>query len=172
MMDNYRKADLTGLPIEILKRMLSGEMKCILPFSLYEEDGEIVGVYNLSHTLSVSGRRYDPISILELTERILIMIEELKDNLIFPGEAVLNKDVIFIDPYFRETRLFLILREDTVGEKENVSYLLDELKELTDEKGRAYLEYFRKAYINGTMNKDRCLGLIEDLKREAAMTDS
>jgi hypothetical protein len=59
--------------------------------------------------------------------------------------------------------------KEKVYPKENVSCLLKEIKELTDERGKAYMDVIIDRYINGDLSTDRMLGLIEELKREAGM---
>ncbi|MBR6473120.1 MAG: hypothetical protein IKS99_05285 [Firmicutes bacterium] len=165
-----RRADLTALPKEVIIRMLSGSMKCVLPLSVVNEEGRVIGVYDLSDTFEVSGSSFGAVGILELTERIVKMLEELKDNLIRPEEVVLNKEVLFIDMSERETRLCLIPEiSPELSEKENVARLLCELKTLTDDKGRAYMDCFIGEYLNKRHGTGRLLYLLEKLKREAGM---
>ena len=171
-MEDSRISDLKGIPEKIIERMLEGSMNCLLPMSLVEDEGRLYGVYSLVGYREISCKKFDAVSILEITERIIRMIQELKDNLIWPEDVMLNKEIIFLDPDTRETRLCLIPNTSEVGGKENVSYLLEELKELTDEEGRAYLDYFIKEYKSRSLRPAVLLGILEDLKREAGQNHS
>ena len=172
MMEDSRISDLKGMPSRIIERMLTGSMDCLLPMSLVEEDDHLYAVYSLVGYWEISGKKFGAVSILEITERVIKMLEELKDNLIWPEDVILNKEIIFLDPGTRETRLCLIPEPSEVGGKENVSYLLEELKELTDEEGKAYLDYFIKEYKSRSLRPAVLLGILEDLKREAGQNHS
>ena len=112
---------------------------------------------------------FGPVSILELTGRIIKMTEEMKDYLILPQETVLSKNVIFLDPFMRQTRICVIPVKTGVSEKESVSCLLEELKELTDSRGEAYLDVFIREYNRNHLKEEGLLSLLEDLKKEAGM---
>lgn len=170
MTENVRLADITCLNERVRDVMLSGRIKAVLPMSSVEEGGRTVGVYSIENLISVSEGSFSPSNVLELTGRILKMIEELENILIRPKDIILSLDNIFIDPEIRMTRICLIPKKsETESSKESVSYLLEELKELTNERGRAYLDIFIKRYISTNLNVERQLAFIEELKKEAGM---
>jgi hypothetical protein len=170
MMDDRRIADLTDLDHRIRDVMLSGRIKSVLPMSVIDEGGRALGVYSTEGMTCISDGRYAPLNLLELVGRIVKMTDELKDILIYPDEIVFSGKVIFIDPSVRMTRICVIPQnKEKVYPKENVSCLLKEIKELTDERGKAYMDVIIDRYINGDLSTDRMLGLIEELKREAGM---
>lgn len=169
-MEDTRIADLTDLDHRIRDMMLSGRIKAVLPMSVIHEGERTLGIYSTEGMICISEGRFSAANILELTERIIVMAEDLKDILIDPNEIVFTKEVIFIDPFVRMTRICVIPhKKDPERPEENVSYLLEEIKELTDERGKAYLDIVIGRYRRSDLSKDRLLGLIEELKREAGM---
>ena len=168
-MDDKRIADLSSIPSLLLERMVSGEIDSLLPVSVIEEGERKTGVYSIGNLIPVSDSHFSPVNILELTGRIFCMLEDLKDNLFFPEEMILNDKLLFIDTEMRKTRICLIPESGTRGEKENVSYLLNDLKKLTDERGKAYLDVLIKDYGTKRFSTPGILAFIEDLKREAGM---
>ena len=168
--ENVRLADITCLNEKIRDVMLSGRINAVLPMSSVEEGGRIIGVYSIENMISVSDGSFSPSNVLELTGRILKMIEELEDILIRPGDIVLSAKVVFIDPEIRKTRICVIPKMSEIrNSKENVSYLLEELKELTDDRGKAYMDIFINKYNSTDLNTDRLMAFIEELKKEAGM---
>ena len=169
-MGNIRVADISGLETRIRDVMLSGRIKALLPMSAVEDRGKTLGVYSPLDMICISDGYFDAKGILELIGRIIKMTEELEDYLIFPDEIVFSKDVVFIDPYRRATRILVIPQKEKKSDRgESVSCLLEELKELTDERGKAYISVFKERYRKRNMSTDCILGLIEELKREAGM---
>ncbi len=168
-MEDKRIADLTSVPDLILERMVSGEIDALLPLSIIEEQGRITGIYSTEGRIPVSDSSFSPVNVLELTGRIFKMLDELSNNLIFPDEIVLNDKIIFIDTGMRKTRICMIPEICERSEKENVSYLLNDLKPLTDERGRAYLDVLIREYSNKRFSTAGLLSFLEDLKREAGM---
>ena len=170
MSENVRVGDITCLNKRIRDVMLSGRINAVLPMSSVEEEGRILGVFSIENRICITEGFYSPSNVLELIGRILKMIEELKDILIRPEDIVLTGKVIFIDPEIRRTRICVIPQQSDVrNSKDSVSYLLEELKELTDERGRAYLDVFIKKYNSSRLNTDKLMELIEELKKEAGM---
>lgn len=170
MSENVRTSDITSLNERIRDVMLSGRINAVLPMSSFEEDGRILGVFSTENRICIADGFYSPVNVLELTERIIKMIEELEDILIRPEDIVLNDKVVFIDPDIRKTRICIIPDQSAKRSgKESVSYLLEELKELTDERGRAYLDIFIKKYNRTHFSTDRLVEFIEELKKEAGM---
>ena len=168
--ENVRLADITCLNEKIRDVMLSGRINAVLPMSSVEEGGRIIGVYSIENMISVSDGSFSPSNVLELTGRILKMIEELEDILIRPEDIVLSAKVVFIDPEIRKTRICVIPKMSEIrNSKENVSYLLEELKELTDDRGKAYMDIFINKYNSTDLNTDRLMAFIEELKKEAGM---
>ncbi len=168
-MEDVRIADLTSVPGPILERMISGEINALLPLSVVNDETGTTGLYSTEDLIPVSDSSFSSVNILELTGRIFRMLDELKDNLIFPEEIVLNDKIIFIDIKMRKTRICLIPEISGRTEKENVSYLLNDLKTLTDERGRAYMDVFIKDYETKRFSSAGILAFLEDLKREAGM---
>jgi len=170
MSDNIRLADISCLNGRIRDMMLSGRINAILPMSSVEEEGKMVAVYSVEDRICVAEGSYSAANVLELTGRIMKMIEELEDILIKPEDIVLSVKVIFIDPEIRMTRICVIPnRSESRNSKEKVSYLLEELKELTDDRGKAYLDIFIKKYNSTSLKVDRQMAFIEELKKEAGM---
>ena len=170
MSENERLADISCLNERIRDVMLSGKINAVLPMSSVEDEGRIIGVYSIEDRICVSDGSYSPSNVLELTGRIIKMIEELEDILINPEDIVLSSKVIFIDQEIRKTRICVIPQtSENRNSKESVSYLLEELKELTDERGKAYMDIFIKKYNNSNLKVDRQLAFIEELKKEAGM---
>ena len=168
--ENVRLADITCLNEKIRDVMLSGRINAVLPMSSVEEGGRIIGVYSIENMISVSDGSFSPSNVLELTGRILKMIEELEDILIRPEDIVLSAKVVFIDPEIRKTRICVIPKMSEIrNSKENVSYLLEELKDLTDDRGKAYMDIFINKYNSTDLNTDRLMAFIEELKKEAGM---
>ena len=170
MTEDQRIADLSGLNKRVRDVMLSGRIKAVLPVSAVQDGGRLLGIYSLENMVPVTDSIFSPVNILELTGRIMKMTEELLDNLISPENIVFSKEVIFIDMNSRKTRICVIPHHrDTGGIKESVSCLLGELKELTDERGRAYIDVFTERYMKSHMSIDRIMAFLEELKREAGM---
>ena len=169
-MEDVRIADLTDLDHRIRDMMLSGRIKAVLPMSSVDEGERILGIYSTEDKLCISEGRFSSVNILELTGRILKMTEELTDILIYPDEIVFSIKVIFIDTVLRITRICVIPQnKKEIGPKESVSYLLEEIKELTDERGKAYMDIVTDRFRKGNLSIDRMMGLIEELKREAGV---
>ncbi len=167
-MDDTRAADLTDLDQRVRDMMLSGRINAILPMSVIDEGGRVLGIYSTADKVCISEGRFSPVNVLELTGRIMKMTEELMDILIYPNEIVFSGKVIFIDPMLRMTRICVIPhRKSETDPKESVSYLLEEIKDLTDERGKAYMDIVIERLRNGNLSIDRIMGLIEELKREA-----
>lgn len=162
-------ADLTMIDPVLRDVMLSGGIKALMPLSCLKEGDRVTGIYSTTDKVMVSEGRFSPVNVLELTGRILRMTDELKDWLLYPQEMVLNTKVIFIDPDMRHTRICVIPVSSEKSEKENVSYLLDEIKELTDEKGRAYMDAFIRIYLDKPRGINALLSILEDMKKEAGM---
>ncbi len=95
------------------------------------------------------------------------MTEELKDWLLYPQDMVLEPELIFIDHEMRHTRICVMPSENVRSEKENVSYLLEKNKNLTDERGRAYLDAFIRIYMKRPGSTNYFLSVLEDMKKEA-----
>ena len=168
--DDVRMADITCLDKRIRNVMLSGRIKAVLPVSSVDDGGRIIAIYSVRNMMCAADGEYSPVNILELTGRIIKMLEELEDILIRPEDIVLDTKVIFIDPVVRKTRICIIPSHTKEGSsKECVSYLLEELKELTDERGKAYLEVFMGEYKSRHLSVDALMSFIEELKREAGM---
>lgn len=169
-MDDMRIADLTDLDRRVRDMMLSGKINAVLPMSIVDEGDRILGVYSTEDKPCISEGRFSPVNVLELTERILKMTEKLMDILIYPDEIVFSARVIFIDPVLRMTRICVIpQKKKETDPKESVSYLLEEIKELTDERGKAYIDIVIDRYRKGNFSTNRMMGLIEELKREAGV---
>lgn len=169
-MDDMRIADLTELDHHIRDAMLSGRIKAVLPMSMVEDGGKVFGIYDHEDMVCISDVCFDAVNILELAERLIRMIEELMDILIFPNEIVLSGKVIFIDPSVRITRICVI--PDTkrqISRADSISCLLEELKDLTDETGKAYVDIVKKQILGKQMSAERIIWFIEELKREAGM---
>lgn len=166
-MSNIITADLTAIHPVIRRSMINGRIRSVVPLSVIEQDN-IKGVYCIDDLICLSDCRFNAVSILELTERIIHMLEELRDYLIFPEEILLRSEYIFIDREVRQTRICVVPKSvSDVGEKENVSYLLNQLKEFTDEKGKAYMDVFLREYMKGNKGTDRLIGFAEEMKKEA-----
>ena len=170
MSEKIRLADISCLNERIRDVMLSGRINAILPMSSVEEEGRTLAVYSIEDKICVAEGSFSPANVLELTGRIIKMLEELEDILIRPEDIVLSAKVIFIDPEIRKTRICVIpVKSEIRNSKENVSYLLEELKELTDDRGKAYLDIFIKKYNSTNLKVDRQMAFIEELKKEAGM---
>ena len=166
-MDKMMRADLTEMDPVIRDVMLSGRINALMPLSCLTDGGRVYGIYSTEDEIPVKEGRFSPVSILELVGRILNMTEELKDYLIFPEDMVFSMEMIFIDTLKRRTRMCVVPELKDKKEKECVSYLLDELKCLTDEKGSAYLEAFRRIYNERCLGTKALLSVLEDMKKEA-----
>ncbi len=170
MSENIRLADISSLNERIRDVMLSGRISAVLPMSSVEENGRIVAVYSIDNQICISEGSFSPSNVLELTGRILKMIDELEDILIRPEDIILSVKVIFIDPEIRKTRICVIPQKSRAREsKECVSCLLENLKELTDDRGKAYLDIFIKKYESSNLNIERQMAFLEELKKEAGM---
>ena len=168
-MDELLRADITKVEPAVRDVMLSGRINALMPVSCMKDEEGITGVYSTDNMIPVREGRFSAKSVLELMGRILRMTEELKDYLLFPEDMVFSADVIYIDPYQRATRICVIPDSDEINEKERVSYLLNDLKKLTDERGKAYLDVLIKDYGTKRFSTPGILAFIEDLKREAGM---
>ena len=168
-MDDKRIADLTSVPGLILEIMVTGQIRALLPLSVIREQDRVTGIYSAEGYIPVSDCSFSPVNALELAGRIFSMLDELKDNLLFPDEMILNDKILFIDTGMRKTRICMIPDNSDRSEKENVSYLLNDLKKLTDERGKAYLDVLIKDYGTKRFSTPGILAFIEDLKREAGM---
>lgn len=168
-MDELLRADITKVEPAVRDVMLSGRINALMPMSCMKDEEGITGVYSTDNMIPVKEGRFSAKSVLELMGRILRMTEELKDYLLFPEDMVFSADVIYIDPYQRATRICVIPDSDEINEKERVSYLLNELKSLTDERGEAYLDAFDKIYRERSRSVNALLSVLEDMKKEAGM---
>ena len=134
--------------------------------SVVDDEEKRIALYFTEGLIRVCDSEFSPVNVLELTGRILVMLEELKDYLIQPEEIVLSTGLIFVDQDMRKTRICPVLKNEV---KDDTYDLLLSLKELTDEMGRAYLDVFTEAFRTKNYSTVGFLSLIEDLKKEAGM---
>ena len=164
-----RYSDISSIPDTVVSRMASGKIRALLPTSVIREGEKVTGVFSTDGFIPVSESVFSAVNILELTGRILNMADELKDNLIDPGEIVFDDDLIFIDHKSRKTRMVIMPDEKAMCEKDRINGLILSLKRFTDERGGKYLDVFSETYLKKKYSLSGYLTFIEDLKREAGM---
>ena len=122
MSENVRLADISCLSERIRDVMLSGKINAVLPMSSVEDEGRIIGVYSIEDRICVSDGSYSPSNVLELTGRIIKMIEELEDIL---GVQITNKDINNSIAVYNENRQALREFSDLVAENPGLIRLRD-----------------------------------------------
>ena len=148
----------------------SGGCKGILPLSIVRKKGGMIGYYSTSgyirlsdlHELTVSG-------ILTVAEETVAAIQECGQYLIFPEEYVINTDTVYIREDFKQIKFTYIPDRYSVSGRKKFSAFLEQLKDMTTENGRMYLDMLSQLSDTENLSLMKMKAFISRLKREAGI---
>lgn len=147
--------------------LLSGGCRGVLPFGIIETGEETRGFYRTEGFVRLSElAEIKADEILTVSERVLECVEICRDCLIFPGEYVLSTDTIYVTSDFREARIAYIPLKRYVSEEGALSSLIYNMRRLTTENGRTYLDTLGAMLECSHLKLRKVIGFIEELKEE------
>ena len=150
--------------------LTGGGCKGILPLSIVRKKGGMIGYYSTSgyirlsdlHELTVSG-------ILTVAEETVAAIQECGQYLIFPEEYVINTDTVYIREDFKQIKFTYIPDRYSVSGRKKLSAFLEQLKDMTTENGRMYLDMLSQLSDTENLSLMKMKAFISRLKREAGI---
>ncbi len=158
--------------------ILSGNCRRILPASLmnYRKKGKPVFVYNKEGYKVLSSYREMAVAeTLGTLEEILDMIKDCKNFFLVTGEYLLSLDCIYISEDKKKTKDYMKLayipRKKGEEERNPLNTLIHQMRKITTENGRSYLERLCEYMERGSYTPEKLKMYIEELKREIYMLD-
>lgn len=153
---------------EKMDLLTDGVCKGIFPISIIRTKEGITGVYSTSGYIRLcdcgqigAGR------ILTVIEKTVMAMEECSRYMIFPDEFLIDMNTVYVKKNYDNIKFTYIPDKNNVGAAKKLFRFADELKALTTDNGRLYLEMFKDMMSTENINALKVRGFISLLKKEA-----
>lgn len=128
---------------EKLNILTGATCKSIFPVSIIHKDKLITGYYCTSGYKRLSAcSELTAECILSLMEKIITATEDCCQYLIFPEEYVINTNTTYVDFRYSSIKFTYVPDKDKISFTKKFKLLLKDLREITTDEGRLYLDMF------------------------------
>lgn len=167
--DLKKEEDFYSLRLDMLT---SGACKAILPMNVIKEKNFMRGIYDTSGYCRLADlHQIDAASVLTIVERVLELLDQCREYLIFSDEIVLAPETLYVSEDFHTVRLTYIPEKQNHSEKTKLGYLLSRLERQTTENGKMYLETVSRLLSCGNLRTERVISFLEELKQEIRLCE-
>ena len=147
--------------------LLAGSCDAFFPMSIIRDKKNTRGIFDTSgfHKLAdLEGLSAS--QVLSLAEDVLLLIEKCEDYLFFPEEYILSAETVYINEESKKLKLIYIPNERKASFFKSLAYFFHQMKSVTTENGRVYLDTLSALLSSGNLRTERVIGFIEKLKQE------
>ncbi len=155
-----------------LDMLISGACKAVLPMNVIKGESYMKGIYDISGCCRLADlRQISADSVLTIVERVLELLDQCREYLVFEDEIVLTPETLYVSEDYNTVRLTYIPEKREHSEKNKMEYLLSCLKKQTTANGRMYLETVSRLLECGNLKTERVIGFLEELKQEIQLCE-
>ena len=167
--DLKKEEDFYSLGLDMLT---SSACKAILPMNVIKGKNFMRGIYDTSGYCRLADlHQIDAASMLTIVERVLELLDQCREYLIFSDEIVLTPETLYVSEGFHTVRLTYIPEKQNHSEKTKLGYLLSRLERQTTENGKMYLETVSQLLSCGNLRTERVISFLEELKQEIRLCE-
>lgn len=147
--------------------LAAGACGSIFPLSIIKEKKFTKCIYNTEGYIKVSALANIPAKeILTIAEKVLNLVENCQNYLLFPEEYILSSETIYIRDDYKDIKITYIPIDKKERQRNVLSYFIRSLRNSTTENGRTYLETLANLLDCEELKTERIIGFIEKLKQE------
>lgn len=157
---------------EKMDLLTKGTCKGIFPISIIKNREGITGFYYTSGYKRLADcRSLEADKILTIVEKTVSAMEECNQYLIFPEEFVMDMNTVYIEENFKDIKFTYVPDKNKVGAEKKLCRLIKDLKRVTTENGRLYLDMLGQMFDTENLSAVKIRAFVLQLKREVKLCE-